>query len=353
MLDLFVAYSRQSESEVRGLLEDLAALGDTVSVAPEPHVGTAWWDQALSRVRACDAMLFVLAPRTLESEACLRQIRYAQALGKQLLAIELSDQADLVSVPVLLSGVRFVSYRRRDRDGVLRLCRTLRSLGKTRPLPAVLPAPPEPPPADLGPLRDRIVAAGKLDVHQQMALIAELARDSRDVHVGADCRQLLLALRRRRDLSPSAIVDIDALLRKTASTRINMRRSALLAPPSRAPRALSAPSREEPSLLRPSLSHGLLQAGPMSATHMPSSQLATLGRLLGILGVLLVAVVSAWLVAVRLRHESFAELSFGDLGLSSGELGGLLGVGAGVFGLLSLVMLRRSPAATRTSSATR
>lgn len=352
MLDLFVAYSRQSENEVRGLLDDLGALGDTVGFAPEPQGGTAWWDQALSRVRACDALLFALTPRTLESEACLRQIRYAQALGKQLLAVELSEQADLVSVPVVLSGVRFVSYRRRDREGALRLCRVLRSLGKGRPLPAVLPAPPEPPPADLAPLRDRIVAAGKLDVHQQMALIAELARDARDVHVGPDCRQLLLALRRRRDLSPSAIVDIDALLRKTASTRINMRGPALLQPPTRGPRAL--PASRELASLRPSLTHELLQTPPMPARRTHTSHLATLGRLLGVLGVLLVAVVSAWLVAVRLRgHDTFAELSFGDVAFTRGELGVLLGVGAGTFGLLSLVMLRRSPAATRTSSATR
>ena len=349
MLDLFVAYSRQSENEARGLLEDLGALGDTVGVAPEPQGGTAWWDQTLSRIRACDALLFALTPRTLESEACLRQIRYARALDKQLLAVELSEHADLVSVPVLLSGVRFVNYRRRDREGVLRLCRVLRSLGRARPLPAVLPAPPEPPPADLAPLRDRIVAAGKLDAHQQMALIAELARDSRDVHVGPDCRQLLLALRRRRDLSPSAIADIDALLRKTASTRINMRRPALLQPPSsRTPRGAPESPHAEPALLRPSLAHGVLQTPPIHG-----SAVATLGRLLGVLGVLVVAVATAWLVAVRLRHEPFAELSFGDVAFTSGELGVLLGAGAGLFGLLSLIVLRRSPAATRTSSATR
>lgn len=351
MLDLFVAYSRQSESEVRGLLEDLSALGDTVGFAPEPQGGTAWWDQTLSRIRACDALLFALTPSTLESEACLRQIRYARALDKQLLAVELSEQADHVSVPVLLSGVRFVNYRRRDREGALRLCRVLRSLGRARPLPAALPAPPEPPPADLAPLRDRILAAGKLDVHQQLALIAELARDSRDMHVGPDCRQLLLALRRRRELSPSAVADIDALLRKTASTRINMRRPALLQPPSsRAPRALPEP--QHAAQQRPP-AHGILQAAPVPTAPMRTSHLATLGRVIVVLGVLLVAIASVWLMAVRLPHETFDELSVGDVAFTSGELGVLLGLGAGVFALLSLIVHRRSPAAPRTTSATR
>jgi len=356
MLDLFVAYSRQSENEVRGLLEDLTALGDTVGSSPESHGGTAWWDQTLSRIRACDVLLFVLTPRTLESEACLRQIRYAQALDKPLLAVELSERADQVSLPVLLSSARFVNYRRRDREGALRLCRALRSLGKAPPLAAMLPAPPELPPTDLASLRERIVSSGKLDVQQQMALIAELSRDSRGAQVGNESRELLLALRRRRDVVPSAVYGIDALLRKTAATRVSMRRSELLEPPSsRAPAALRAAPSRELARLPAAAASGPWQA-PRSrspARHQPTRLLARLGRLLAALMLLLVLPATAWLVAAKLHHGGFADWELAHVSFTNAELSVLLGVGATIFGLLSLVMLRRSPAATRTSSATR
>jgi hypothetical protein len=355
MLDLFIACSAraQSENEVRGLVEDLVALGDAVGTSPEPHGGTGWWDQTLARIRACDALLFVLAPRTLESEACLRQIRYAQALDKPLVAVELSERADLVSLPVLLSGARFVNYRRRDREGALRLCRVLRSLSKAPPLAALLPAPPELPPADLVSLRERVASPGKLDVQQQMALIAELSRDSRAAQVGPECRELLLALRRRRDVAPSAIVGIDALLRKTAETRINMRRADLLEPPrSRASRALAdAPSRGPSMLLVPS-AHGVRHASRLPVARHEPTLLAKLGRVLAALVLLLVLPAMAWLVAARLHHGALADWELGDIALTSGQLGVLCGVGASVFAVLSLVMLRRAPA-TRTSSATR
>jgi hypothetical protein len=250
MLDLFVTYGHQSEDDVRGLLEDLTALGDTVWCEAQQGSGTNWWEQTLSRIRACDALLFALTPRTLESEACWREMRYAHALGKRVLAIELSERTDLGVIPAPLESLPFVNYRKRDRDAALRLGKALRSLGKAAPLPDALPRPPELPPSYLAGLRELIASRGKLDVSRQHMLVAELARDSRELHTSFEARQLLLALRQRRDLSPSVIGEVEGLLRKTAATQIKLR------PP--------------PGVL-PSPHHSLssLQAGTRSAPAQP------------------------------------------------------------------------------------
>jgi hypothetical protein len=189
-----------------------------------------------------------------------------------------------------------------------------------------------------------------------MALIAELARDSRDLHLAVECRQLLVALRGRRDLSPSARHELDVLLRKTAATRINMRRSSLLPPPSASEARASLPA---------SASSARRTLGEATSSRRPrqAASFATAGRLLAVLGVLLAAVATSWLVGSWLQHGERGALHLGDwalggvdladVGITSSEVGVLLGVAAGIAGLLSLVMLRRSPAAARTSSAIR
>jgi hypothetical protein len=221
MLDLYVTHGRHSEEELHGLREDLVALGDRV--LKEPERGAAWWDQTLALIRSCDAFVFALTPRTLESEACWRQMRYAHALGKPLLAVALHGWTDFNAVPAPLTTSPFVDYRERDRDGALRLCKALRRLGKARALPRNLPLSPAPPPPDLTGLRSRINSASKLDADRQMRLIAELARELNDPRTSIDARELLLSLQGRRDLTSAAANEIDALLRRTAATRMNLR----------------------------------------------------------------------------------------------------------------------------------
>jgi len=317
---------------VRGLLEDLVALGDTAVVGPKPQGGTLWWDQTLACIRSSDALLFALTPRTLASEACWRQMRYAHALGKPLFAIELSGRVDMGAVPAPLSSSPFVNYRRRDREAALSLCRALRPLGKARPLQAALPAP-APPPPDLASLRESINTAGKLGAYQQSVLIAELARDSRDHHIGLEARQLLQELRRRRDLTVSAAQDIDALLRKTAATIINLRVPPLPRPaPSGAARP--APSGAARAASRPAPARPRAPARPsfVQALHLPA-----IARVLALLVALVVAAATSWLVATNVQHDQLEGLHIGSLALTGGELAALLGIGASVFGLLSLM----------------
>jgi hypothetical protein len=329
MLDLFITYGHQSEDDVRGLLEDLGALGDTVWCEAQQRSGAAWWDQTLSRIRSCDALLFALTPRTLESEACWREVQYAHALGKPVLAIELSERADLGAVPAPLGTVPFVNYRKRDRDAALRLCKALRSVGKAAALPEVLPAPPGVPPTYLAGLRELVTSRGKLDVAQQAFLIAELTRDSRELHSSFEARQLLLALRQRRDLSASAIGEVDALLRKTAATQIKLR------PP---PGSLLPSTHYRP----PAASSG--RERPSSGPGEPQvARRLTPPRVAASLGGLVSCTAAGCLIANGAHQDHGIDgLQVGALEVPGVELIALLVLGAGVMGAFARVSLVRA-----------
>jgi TIR domain-containing protein len=346
MLDLFVTYGHRSEDDVRGLLEDLTALGDTVWCEAQQHGGQhgglAWWEQTLSRIRSCDALLFALAPRTLESEACWREMRYAHALGKPVVAIELSDLADLGAIPAPLGSVPFVNYRKRDHHSALQLCRVLRRLGKAAALPAVLPTPPGVPPSNLAGLRELITSRGKLDASQQSRLLAELARDSREVHSAFEARQLLQALRQRRDLSASSIGEIDTLLRKTAATQMKLR--APLGPPP----STSAWSAHRQSMLppaRPEPAFAYQRAHPRDERRVqPAPRRLTARRVAISLGALVSCTAAGCLIASNAHQDSAGAdtLQMGPIEVPGVELVALLVLGAGIVGVFARLSLARA-----------
>ncbi len=356
MLDLFITYAHQSEEDVRGLLEDLTSLGDKVWCEAQQSSGPAWWDQTLSRIRLCDALLFALTPKTLESEACWRELQYAHVLGKRVLAIELGERTDLGAMPTPLGTVPFVSYGKRDHDAVLRLCKLLRSVGKATALPAVLPAPPGVPPTYLAGLRELVTSRGKLDVAQQNMLMAELTRDSRELHSSFEARQLLLALRQRRELPQSTIDEIDVLLRKTASTQIKLRPPPGSLQPS-SPRTRSVPAQR------------LASTGRVEPTgSRQARRVLTPKRVVALLGGLVSCAAAGCLLAngahpdigidgvqmgnlrfhlpnIHLPNIHFPNVHFPTVDISNAELVALLVLGAGVVGAFARFSLARALAA--------
>jgi hypothetical protein len=334
MFDLFVTYGHQSEDDVRGLLEDLSALGDTIWCEAQQRSGAAWWEETLARIRSCDALLFALTPRTLGSEACWREMRYAHALGKPVFAVELSERVDVGAIPAPLGSLPFVNYRRRDRDSALQLCKALRRVHKAAALPAVLPTPPGVPPSYLAGLRELISSRARLDASQQSMLISELARDSRELQSAFEARQLLLALRRRRDLSASAAGEIDGLLRKTAATQMKLR------PPSGPPPQQVRPARWQPMA---SSSRG----ASVHAHEPQASSRLTPKRVAAALGGLVSCTAAGCLIAGSAHQDQGIDaLPMGNVEVPGAELVALLVLGACVVGAFAKFSWLRALIAT-------
>jgi hypothetical protein len=207
-------------------------------------------------------------------------------------------------------------------------------------LPAVLPARPALPPSDLTGLRDRIGSSGKLSPDQQSALVAELEREVHDLHAALEARQLLLLLRRRRDVAASVTRQIDALLRKTAATQIKLRQRFSQDPASAgagrptasasaAPSVASPPHRARPKRRRLALQELRRVPSPLMVNSV---------------GSLVFGGAAGWLVvsAVRRGSDGFEGLRMGSLELQGGELIALLVLGAGIAGALSKMSVTRA-----------
>jgi len=212
MANIFISYSRQTESMVRTIARDIDALGHTVWFDQELSGGQAWWDQVLARIRASDVFLFALATSSLKSTACKRECDYAEQLGKPILPVLVDDEVSANLLPPTLSQIQFVDHREADRDTAIRLAKALAHTTDAGPLPEPLPEPPDAPVSYLGSLSERVETASMLGFEDQSALVVDLKRAIREPETRVDARTLLEALRSRRDLLATIAEEIDELL---------------------------------------------------------------------------------------------------------------------------------------------
>ena len=206
MANIFVSYNRHSETVVRGVVEDVEALGHVVWFDQELTGGQTWWDQILARIRACDLFVFVLDPASLESTACTREYTYAAQLGKTILPLLIADGVSVGLLPDELSRVQYVDVRKADRAATLRLARALTGISPAGPLPDPLPVPPDVPLSYLASLGRLVDGVAPLTYEQQSGLLIDLRKALRDPGTRDDARVLMERLRRRRDLL-AAIAD--------------------------------------------------------------------------------------------------------------------------------------------------
>lgn len=213
MTAVFLSYSRKNQVQARTLAEDIAALGHEVWMDQELSGGQVWWAQILEQMRACDVFLCTLAPDSLESEACRRELAYAVALGKPILPAMIADGVSPHLLPPQLASLQIIDHRASDRKSVLQLARALGNLPATPPLPNPLPAPPQAPLSYLGTLTERIDSEQPLDFQAQSGVLVNLKRALRDPESAADGLTLLARFRRRRDLLAWIAEELDELVR--------------------------------------------------------------------------------------------------------------------------------------------
>jgi hypothetical protein len=205
---LFVSYTRTDRDGIGTLLADLRALGYVVWLDEELSGGQVWWDEILTKIRQCEAFLFLVSPSSVESEACLLELKYATALNRLVIPVRIA-QTDPTAMPSTLETHQVIGYTQGDKSETMALARALAQTEANRPLPDPLPEEPSLPGSYFGSIRDQIKSREPLSLDQQLGLLHRLRARSDD---GArdDVTALLHSLRSRDDLFASVAAQIDA-----------------------------------------------------------------------------------------------------------------------------------------------
>ena len=175
---LFVSYTRTDRDGIGTLLADLRALGHVVWLDEELSGGQVWWDEILAKIRQCEAFLFLVSPSSVESEACLLELRYATALERLVIPVRIA-QTDPAAMPSTLETHQVVGYTQGDKSETMALARALAQTETGRPLPDPLPEEPSLPGSYFGSIRDQIKSREPLSLDQQLGLVAPPARQGR------------------------------------------------------------------------------------------------------------------------------------------------------------------------------
>ncbi len=208
----FLSYARELRPQVEILADDLDALGIAPWFDRAVSGGQKWWDEVISSICRADYFLFAIAKESLESVACQRELAYAQSLGKPIVPVVVDDDFARNLLPTILAQTQHVDYTHNDKAALKTLARALRAHKIPASLPSPLPTPPPAPISYLSSLRDRVEMDAYLSFEAQSTLLVELRRASRDPNDSTDVSELLIRLRKRKDLLAAIADEIEALL---------------------------------------------------------------------------------------------------------------------------------------------
>jgi hypothetical protein len=128
---LFISYARVDKPYCKQIVDLL----DIYEIWYDQRLvgGQIWWDQIVSKLHWCDAVLYLLSPESVASEYCQRELAVAQDLGKKILPViihsgtkvppelaqiqwtDLSNGLDVGSVKSLLTAI-FIAERLLKQD---------------------------------------------------------------------------------------------------------------------------------------------------------------------------------------------------------------------------------------------
>jgi hypothetical protein len=254
---LFVSHASQDRSAIEGLLFVLRRTRQGVWLDDELGGGEAWWQAILEKIRECSVFVVALSNNSLASKPCRAELRYAQALRRPILPLQIGPVDSVRVTP--LAATQVIDYRNPDPDTDIRLIAALQKrTAQVVPLPSPLPEEPEVPFAYLMRLAT-VLASPELGHHEQAGLVSELRskldEDCRDPTAHRDIVRLLYLLRDRPDVTWRTRSDVDALL-STTDTNLATATGGLTTVPLRAPqpevRSPSPPAR--PAAVPPSRS---------------------------------------------------------------------------------------------------
>lgn len=213
-MGLFISYSTRDRADLDDLLSALRRAREDIWFDEDLGGGEVWWQMICERIRGCGVFVFAMSDNSLESKACLAELRYAQDLGKPVLPIQIGPVESMRVTP--LAAVEAVDFRRPTVDSGIRLITAVHEAEhRGAPLPSPLPAEPPVPYAYLIRAADA-VARAEIEPEAQRQLLAEiegaLREDRDDQQARHDIARLLGTLRDRPDATPQTRADVDRLL---------------------------------------------------------------------------------------------------------------------------------------------
>ncbi|MBS9532715.1 sensor domain-containing protein [Mycobacterium sp. M1] len=211
---LFVSYASHDRPRLDNLLHALRDAGHRVWLDEELGGGDAWWHAILANIRACEVFVVALSNNSLMSKPCQAELRYARALRRPILPVQIGPVDSVRVTP--LAATQILDYRNPSPAADSRLAAALRHQQvRADPLPAPLPAEPEVPFAYLMRLADTLAGA-ELSHGDQAALVSELRarldEDRSDPSARSDIIRLMYLLRDRSDVTWRTRTDVDTLL---------------------------------------------------------------------------------------------------------------------------------------------
>jgi hypothetical protein len=228
-LHLFLSYARVDADSLRSVEEGLETLHHNVWFDKKLDGGQDWWDQILAQIRECDAIIVVVSPALLESDAATKEREYARSLRKPLLPVQVVPVlADLL--PEDIAPLHIIDYTKLGPMTGFQLAAALVALQPAPPLPDPLPPTPVAPRSRLSELAKRL-SSKQLSLEDQLAVVAGLRVSFDHAREQAAAVQLLQTLRRRQDLYYATWRELDELMQREQTRQADEPLNSKQAPP--------------------------------------------------------------------------------------------------------------------------
>jgi len=213
-MKVFITYSRAQREPVNNLVEDLEKLSHSVWYDYDLRGGQSWWDNILANIRDCDVYVYAITTEALNSTACKREMKYAEALNKHALPVLIEKEVSIAMLPRYLSNIQFVDYTEsHNKDSLIALINSLNNLPANPPLPDPLPDPPLIPISYLDQIKEKIESPS-LSKDEQLGLVSDLKNRLADQeYKRTDVIDLFHMLRKRDDMLAFIAADIDTIIK--------------------------------------------------------------------------------------------------------------------------------------------
>jgi hypothetical protein len=177
--------------------------------------GELWWRGILEQIRGCDVFIFALSQNSLDSKHCLTEYRYAKAVDKRLLPVQIGGAKSNSMRESPFAAMNVIDYRVPSENTAIRLIEDARQT-RRKPLPDPLPPEPPRPYEFFMEMKEEISGRQLIPTHQLQVLFKlkeRLKEEAGDSAARADIADLLYNLRNRPDMTPEIRAECDAELK--------------------------------------------------------------------------------------------------------------------------------------------